>query len=121
MTIGQLAKAAGVSTSAIRFYESEGILPKPPRKSGRRDYDEAVLEQLQILRFFRSSGFSIRTLSEILGEEGRSNGADRGEIVRRRIAELDEYIQEASTMRTRLHSVLACECDGDKTRCVIFA
>lgn len=121
MTIGQVAKASGVSTSAIRFYESEGILPKPPRKSGRREYDDATVELLQILRFFRSSGFSIRDLKAMSAADIGLSTTDRASVVRRRIAELDEYIQEASTMRTRLHSVLACECHGDKTRCVIFA
>ena len=118
MTIGQIAKAAGVSTSAIRFYESEGILPPPPRQSGRRVYDETTLEHLQILRFFRSSGFSIRDLKAMHVADIQ---ADRASIVRRRIAELDEYIQEASAMRKRLHSALECECDGERSRCVIFA
>lgn len=53
MTIGEVAKAAGVSTSMIRFYESSGLLPRPRRKNGIRDYDASATDQLKVLRYFR--------------------------------------------------------------------
>jgi len=44
LNIGELARNLGINTSAIRYYESIGLLPKPPRQSGWRKYDPAVLD-----------------------------------------------------------------------------
>lgn len=111
MTIGQLAKAAGISPSAIRFYESAGILPLPRRKNGVRDYDATAVNELKVLRFLRESGVSIRGLA----------ADDRHAEVQRRIEELDELIESATAMKRRLQSLLACDCNGDTQKCVIFA
>ena len=48
-TIGEIAKEAGLRTSAIRFYEKEGLLPKPIRAGGQRRYDASVLGRLAVL------------------------------------------------------------------------
>jgi MerR family transcriptional regulator, copper efflux regulator len=60
MRIGLLAVRAGVSTSRIRFYEAEGLLPAPPRRhSGYRDYDERALEIILFINRARGLGFSL--------------------------------------------------------------
>jgi len=59
MRIGLLAARAGISTSRIRFYEAEGLLPPPPRRhSGYRDYDERALEIILFINRARGLGFS---------------------------------------------------------------
>lgn len=121
MTIGQVAKAAGVSTSAIRFYESSGVLPRPRRRSGIRDYDPSVVEQLKVLRFYRATGISIENLASMFSGEADTCTMNRHVIVQRRIAELDMFIKEARGMKRRLQGLLACECNGDQQKCVIFA
>jgi DNA-binding transcriptional MerR regulator len=111
MTIGEVSKAVGIAPSAIRFYESAGILPPPRRKNGVRDYDPSIVDELKVLRFLRDSGVSIRGLA----------AADRHAEVERRIAELNALIESAEAMRARLQSLLECECKGDTEKCVIFA
>ncbi len=111
MTIGEVSKAVGIAASAIRFYESVGILPPPLRKNGVRDYDISIVDQLKILRFLRDSGVSIRGLA----------AADRHAEVRRRIDELEALIVSATAMKLRLQSLLECDCNGDTQKCVIFA
>jgi MerR family transcriptional regulator, copper efflux regulator len=60
MRIGVLAKRAGVSTSSIRFYEAEGLLPRPARlSSGYRDYDDRDLELVLFINRARRLGFSL--------------------------------------------------------------
>jgi MerR family transcriptional regulator, copper efflux regulator len=60
MRIGLLAARAGVSTSRIRFYEAQGLLPPPPRRqSGYRDYDERALEIILFINRARGLGFSL--------------------------------------------------------------
>lgn len=120
MTIGEVAKAAGVSASAIRFYESAGVLKSPARKNGIRDYEPAVVEQLRVLRFYRSTGVSIDDLMSMFARDARSRRENAHAIVLRRIAEIDQVIAEARSMKRRLRKLLGCRCDGDSKRCVIF-
>lgn len=53
LPIGEVARRTGVRTSAIRYYEAEGILPVPERVNGRRRYDSDVLRHLEVIRFAR--------------------------------------------------------------------
>ena len=120
MTIGEVAKATGISASAIRFYESSGILRAPSRRNGIRVYDRSIVEQLRVLRFFRSSGISIESLAAMFAADTGAARQNRHEIVLRRIADLDKVIDDAKTMKRRLRKLLGCKCDGDTRRCVIF-
>ncbi len=62
MTIGTLARATGVRTSRIRYYERLGLLPEPQRRSGARVYDESAAEALRRILVAQRLGF---TLAEI--------------------------------------------------------
>jgi MerR family redox-sensitive transcriptional activator SoxR len=111
----------GVPPSAIRFYESAGVLPRPPRRNGIREYDPAVVEQLRVLRFFRSAGISTEAIAAMfVAGSSAARARNRHEIVLKRMAELDELVAEAHRMKRRLTKLLACECHGDLKRCVIF-
>jgi len=59
LTIGQVADAAGLKTSAIRFYEARGLLPKPVRVGGQRRYTEQTLQRLAFLDVAKRAGFSL--------------------------------------------------------------
>lgn len=121
MKIGQVADAVGLPASAIRFYESIGILPRPVRQNGIREYDPGVVEQLRVLRFYRSVGISTESLAAMFADDAPiAKAQNRHAIVLRRMAELDEVIVRARQMKRRLVKLLACECEGDTRRCVIF-
>jgi len=120
MTIGAVAKSAGVSPSMIRFYETSGIIAKPERKNGIRSYDPGVIEHLRVLRFYRSVGVSIEDLASMFGSGPAGNIRSQHEVVERRIAEIDDVIAQAQVMKRRLRRLLRCRCGGDRNRCVIF-
>ena len=65
-TIGELARKAGIRASAIRFYESVGLLAKPPRASGWRRYDSDALGRLGVIQGARDLGFSLGEIKTIL-------------------------------------------------------
>src|SRR6266699_3609691 len=72
MSIGEVARKMGLRSSAIRYYERLGLIPKAPRLSGRRCYDDRVLERLAMVRFAKHVGFSIAEIKVLLrGVEGR--------------------------------------------------
>ena len=120
MTIGEVAKAAGVTASAIRFYESAGVLRPPARKNGVRDYDPSLVEQVRVLRFYRSTGVSIQDLAAMFSGDTQARRENAHRIVLRRIAQIDAVIAEAQSTKRRLRKLLGCRCNGDSTRCVIF-
>ena len=60
MTIGKLAKRAGVGVETIRFYERRGLIPEPPRRSsGYRQYDDATVLRVQFIRRAKELGFTL--------------------------------------------------------------
>ena len=66
-TIGQLAKAANVPTSTLRFYERTKLLVPTARSDGNyRQYDSAALERLRFIRAAQGTGFSIEDIRELL-------------------------------------------------------
>ena len=70
MTIGQVARTAGVATPTLRYYEQEGLLsPTTRSRAGYRLYDEQAVEQLRFIRSAQAVGFTlddIRTLGRLV-------------------------------------------------------
>lgn len=66
--IGDLAKRSGCEVVTIRYYEKEGLLPKPARSGGNfRLYGEAHIERLQFIRHCRSLDMTLREIRALLG------------------------------------------------------
>ncbi|HEY2791353.1 MAG TPA: MerR family DNA-binding transcriptional regulator, partial [Micromonosporaceae bacterium] len=53
LTIGELAKATGVATSALRYWEELELLPAPERSAGQRRYPESALRQVGVILLLR--------------------------------------------------------------------
>ena len=66
MTIGSLARQAGLRPSAVRYYERMGLLPAPLRRSGRRDYDPDAIARLEVVQFALSTGFTLRDTRQLV-------------------------------------------------------
>ena len=111
LSIGDIARRAEMSASAIRYYERMGLLPAPPRAGGRRCYDESILERLAMVRFAKRVGFS---MSEILVLLGGSTGRPPPERWRKlahdKVTEIEQLIAQASTVRGMLLDTLDQKC-----------
>jgi len=112
---GELAKAAGISLETVRFYETKGLIPEPPRtSSGYRLYPGRTVERLQFVQNAKSLGFSLRQIRDLLTL--RSEGADDCHSVRdqviRQIAEVDDKIKDLVRIRKSLEN-LSQICDGN--------
>lgn len=66
LSIGEVARRAGIQPSALRYYESIGLMPAPRRVSGRRRYDESAVRMLKIVQLAQSAGFSIAEIQVLL-------------------------------------------------------
>jgi MerR family copper efflux transcriptional regulator len=113
MNIGQAAKASGISTKMIRYYESIGLLPAAGRRdSGYRDYGQEDVHRLAFVRRARDLGFSmeqIRSLLALWSDRERSN-ADVRAIARAHVKEMEEQARKLQQMIGTLnHLIGSCE------------
>ena len=70
-TIGGLARRSGVNIETIRYYEREGLMPRPPRTmGGRRAYAPSDLKTLTFIRKARDIGFTLEDTRTLLGLRG---------------------------------------------------
>ncbi len=112
LTIGEVARLAGCRPSALRYYESVGLLPAAPRVNGRRRYSSEVLQRLTILRVGQQAGFSIRELRNVLNGFGDSTPPSQRwrRLAQRKLQELDARIATARGMQRLLREGLRCHC-----------
>ena len=120
LTIGEVARRAGVQTSAIRYYESVGLLPPPKRINGRRRYDEQVFQRLGLIQLVRGAGFGISEMQTLFAAFSDDVPvADVWQAVAaRKEAELQAIIAQAEATRTMLRQARNCQCE-DVSQCVV--
>jgi MerR family redox-sensitive transcriptional activator SoxR len=112
LTIGEVARQAGIQPSALRYYESIGLMPAPRRVSGRRRYDERTVQMLRIVRLAQDAGFTIAEVQVLLnGFAPDTPPAARWQpLASRKIEELDALIARAQQMKQVLATGLNCGC-----------
>jgi MerR family redox-sensitive transcriptional activator SoxR len=113
LTISQVAREAALRTSAIRYYERIGILPRAERVSGRRRFGETTLHRLAVVQRAREAGFTLREIRTLFGgfrDEIRADVRWR-RLAASKLAELDLAAARIESMRgllTRLST--RCHC-----------
>src|SRR5207245_8244421 len=97
LTIGEVARAAGVRASAIRYYERRGLLPVAPRASGKRRYDPRILRLLRVIEVSKDAGFSLTEIDQLLhGFERDSSPSQRWRcLAEDKLREVDALIARA--------------------------
>ena len=118
VTIGELARRAGVSASALRYYEERGLLPPPARISGQRRYPESAARLVGAILLFSDAGFTLAE-QEALMVTRTSTPGDRRRLMQRKLAELDEQIARAQAAREAIGHGLRCPHE-DITQCPNF-
>ena len=109
LTLGALAREAGVNPETIRYYERRGLLPEPPRTpAGYRQYGEGDAERVALILRAKDLGFTLAEIRELL--DGGSTAAEVLAAARHRLAGLDERVAQLDRQRGRLRLLLrACE------------
>lgn len=110
LKIGEVSKRSGIGIEALRFYEKSCLLDKPERTdSGYRMYDVGVLDRLAFIKQAQVLGFSLDEIKQIIDDKraGQNPCAEVRELVRLRLEELDERMQEMQRYRQELAATLA--------------
>jgi len=113
LTIGEVARRAGVSPSAIRYYESVGLVEPERRSGGRRLYGELAVERLALISFAKDAGFTLDEIRQLIAgfPEETPAGARWTELATSKLAELEEELQRIEVMRGALHRIMHCRCE----------
>jgi MerR family mercuric resistance operon transcriptional regulator len=124
LTIGRLAKQAGVGVETIRFYEREGLIAQPDRRpSGYRQYPPEAVRRVRFIRHAKELGFTLREIQELLGlrVDPRSTCADVRGRAKAKIADIEERIASLQRMKGALER-LCRKCRGREpaTECPIL-
>lgn len=114
LTIGQVARRAGVGVETVRFYERQGLLEEPARReSGYRQYGEAAVGVLRFIRRAKRLGFTLKEIKTLLAlrVDADSTREDVREQVAKKVADIDGKVAELGRMRAALLD-LAATCHG---------
>lgn len=112
MTIGALARAAGVHVETIRYYQRRGLLAAPPKpRRGVRRYGGDAVARLRFVRRAQELGFSLAETGRLLTlQEGRSCDAARS-LAAEKLAAVDDRLADLGRMRTALTELID-RCDA---------
>jgi DNA-binding transcriptional MerR regulator len=119
-SIGDLAADTGVKIPTIRYYESIGLLPPPPRTDGnQRRYDRAARDRLRFIAHARAMGFPMPSLKAMLRIAGHRDAPcdDIDALVRGRLTEVDERIARLTALKSELSAMLASHHHGTVGEC----
>ncbi len=108
MKIGELAKATNLSTKTIRFYESEGLIPDPPRtNSGYRTYVDSDVARLEFILKAKRLGLSLDEIRGILRLHDRSEPTcvHVRSVLEEKMAQIETVIQDLLGLKEELQSL----------------
>jgi MerR family redox-sensitive transcriptional activator SoxR len=111
--ISEVAKQFGLRSSALRYYELIGIMPRAGISGGRRHYDTASLNRLAIIQRARAAGFSLADIRELFSGYSEAVPASRRwkDLTRRKHAELEAAVRRIRDMQSLLEKMARCGCE----------
>ncbi len=114
LTVGQLAKQAGVSAVAIRHYERSGLLPKPARSEhGYRLYTKETLKRVRFITNAKEAGFSLKEILELLNIQENAKASSKN--IKQCVLEKSRAVRKKIKILEEIAEALEClanSCDG---------
>jgi MerR family redox-sensitive transcriptional activator SoxR len=122
LSIGEVAKKAGISVSAIRFYERSGLLPEAERVGGKRRFGADAVRRIGVINVAKQAGFSLEEVRALLDSIDRGAPAheELQALAARKLPEMDALIERAGAMRDWLAVASDCGCESLED-CALFA
>jgi MerR family mercuric resistance operon transcriptional regulator len=114
LTIGRLARLSGVNLETVRYYEREGLLPRPPRtRSGYRIFPDDAARRLRFIKRAQQLGFSLTEIRELFALRVKP-GTKRDQIRVRaeaKVADIEQKIKALTAIKQSLVQ-LTTRCSG---------
>lgn len=118
LTIGQLARRAGVNVETVRYYERRRLVPEPPRTpSGYRQYPPDTVRRLAFIKRAQSLGFTLAEIDELLSlrVDPASTCGDVEQKAQQTMGRIERKMGELAVMHDALHALAAACRDGRPT------
>jgi DNA-binding transcriptional MerR regulator len=109
LTIGEVAREAGVAATTLRYYEQIGLLPPPARLAGRRRYDGSILARLEVIRLCKSAGFALEEIQLLFADDAPGGPASRA-LAEAKLAEIDDQMASLARARAVIEWGMSCTC-----------
>jgi len=121
LTIGEVARKAGVATSSIRYYESIDLLPEPDRLHGQRRYYTDVLGKLAFIGVAQSAGFKLREIKKLVEgiDAGDGMAGQMRSLSSRKLDEIEALLERTKAMKGWLEVAKECGCETP-AECALF-
>lgn len=123
-TIGRVAKAAGIGVETLRFYEREGLIPKPPRRpSGYREYPLETATRIHFIGRAKELGFTLKEIKGFfsLRVDPRKTCADVRQLAEFKMKAVAEKIRQLRSIQSALQKLLKqCKGKGPTSQCPIL-
>lgn len=113
LSIGELAKRAGVSVSALRFYESRGLISSHRNAGNQREFDRSTLRRVAIVRAAQFVGLTLAEISEAfsaLPNNRTPTAKDWERLTSEWQQALDDRIRDLNMLREKVTSCIGCGC-----------
>jgi MerR family mercuric resistance operon transcriptional regulator len=123
LTIGALARAAGVNVETIRFYQRKGLLAEPEKPlGGIRRYQEADVRRVQFIKSAQKLGFTLDEVANLLQLEDGLQCSMAKSIAEQKLAAVRERIQQLQQIESALaRHVKACDSQSSAVCCPLIA
>ena len=123
MLIGELAERAGTSPRTLRYYETHGLVRARRSANGYRVYDDAEIDVVHQIRKLLAVGFSLDDIRPFVAclRAGNATGhvcPDSVAVLRRKLAEVETYLDQLAGVRDRLRGQLAQAIEERERRCL---
>lgn len=113
LTIGDLSKRTGVATSALRFYEEQGLIEADRADSGHRRYAQATIRRVSFIKIAQEVGLSLQEIANAMSSLPDNRTPDQEDWTKLSASwrpRLDEQIAMLQRLRDRLDSCIGCGC-----------
>lgn len=113
LTVGQVAKRAGVAASALRFYESKGLISSWRNEGGQRRYSRDVLRRVSVIKTAQRLGIKLGDIADALSrlpQNRTPTPSDWQHLSRHWQRHLDRRIEQLTLLRDQLDGCIGCGC-----------
>ncbi|UWP91976.1 redox-sensitive transcriptional activator SoxR [Aliiroseovarius crassostreae] len=122
ISIGTLAKRTGLAVSAIRYYETQGLVAPERNAGGQRRFLRSDIRRLSFVMIAQKFGFTLDRIREVMAclpQSRTPTAKDWTEISQDFRAELDEQIAALTRLRDKLDGCIGCGCLS-LDRCALY-
>ncbi|HQQ64310.1 MAG TPA: MerR family DNA-binding protein [Pseudomonadales bacterium] len=107
LTIGKLAKQAGVGIETVRYYQTRGLMPVPPETGSYRQYPVSLVARIQFIKRAQELGFSLDEIGELLQLDQHTDRKTIRQLASGKIEQIQQKLDDLTRMQTTLQALVA--------------